>query len=78
MEKLNLEKIVDGEDFSNKEIIKLENYNKLREDYKKVIQNFNGICEVFVNKTPKNYPYSDVKTSTIKIDREVSYVKVVL
>ena len=70
MEKLNLEKIVDGEDFSNKEIIKLENYNKLREDYKKVIQNFNGICEVFDNKTPKNYPYADVKTSSRSIDKE--------
>ena len=65
-----IDHVVDKDDFSNKEIIKVENYNKLREDYKKVIQNFNGICEVFDNKTPKNYPYADVKTSSRSIDKE--------
>lgn len=65
-----IDNVVDKDDFSNKELIIKERYDNLIEDYKKTVQNYNGIVTVYDNPTATSYPYQNEKRSSTYINYE--------
>lgn len=60
----------DENEFSKKNKVTLERYDKLRSDYDNVILNFNGINRIIDNPTAYGYPYQNKKQASTAIAKK--------